>query len=60
MGLDEIWLLIWLGLLLGLPELLDQTHWLALKTTVETTASAGVNDIAELVGGKVEKPGERI
>ena len=55
MGLDEVWLLIWLGLLLCLSQLLDQTHWLALKTTVETTAGTSVNDIAELIGGKIEE-----
>jgi hypothetical protein len=27
---DWVWLLVWLGLLLGLSELLDQTHRLAL------------------------------
>lgn len=55
-GLDEIWLLVGLGLLLGLAELLDQTHWLALEATVEPTASAGVYDIAELLRGEVEEP----
>jgi hypothetical protein len=55
-GLDEVWLLVWSGLLLRLAELLDETHWLALKTTVEATAGAGVDDITELVGGEVEEP----
>jgi len=55
MGLDEIWLLIWSGLLLCLTKLLDQTHRLALKTTVETTAGTSVNDIAKLVGREVQK-----
>jgi hypothetical protein len=54
-GLDEIWLLVWLGLLLRFTELLDQTHRLALETTVEPTAGTGVDDIAELVGGEVEE-----
>ena len=54
-SLDQIRLLVWLSLLLGLAELLDETHRLALQTTVEPTASTGVDDIAELVGGKVEE-----
>lgn len=56
MSLDEVWLLVGLGLLLRLAELLDQTHGLALETTVEPTAGTGVDDIAELVGGEVEEP----
>ncbi|CAL3966346.1 unnamed protein product [Diplocarpon coronariae] len=50
MGLDEVWLLVGSGLLLRLTKLLDQTHGLALETAVETTTSAGVDDITELVG----------
>jgi hypothetical protein len=50
---DGVWLLVWLGLLLGLSELLDQTHGLALETTVEPTAGTGVDDIAELFRGEV-------
>jgi hypothetical protein len=53
-SLDNVWLLIWLGLLLCLSQLLDQTHRLALKTTVEPTTGTSVNDIAELIGGKIE------
>lgn len=49
MRLDEVGLLIGLGLLLRLPELLDQTHRLALETSVEPTAGACVDDITELV-----------
>jgi len=48
-GLDEVRLLIRPGLLLGLAKLLDQAHWLALETAVETTAGTGVHDITELV-----------
>ena len=51
MGLDEVWLLVGLGLLLRLTELLDQTHGLALQATVETTTSTSVDDITELIGG---------
>ena len=58
-GLDEVWLLVWLGLLLCLTELLDQTHRLALESSVEPTAGTSVDDIAELVGGEVEESGVR-
>jgi hypothetical protein len=54
-GLDEVGLLIGLGLLLGLSELLDQTHGLALETTVESTAGTGVNEVAQFFGGEVEE-----
>jgi hypothetical protein len=50
MRLDEIRLLVRLGLLLRLAELLDQAHRLALQAAIEPTAGAGVHDIAELVG----------
>lgn len=55
-SLDGVWLLVWLGLLLRLAKLLDQTHWLALQTTVEPAAGTGVDDIAELLGRKVQEP----
>lgn len=55
-SLDKVGLLVGLGLLLGLAELLDQTHGLALEAAVESTAGTGVDDIAELLGGKVEEP----
>jgi hypothetical protein len=54
-GLDEIGLLVGLGLLLGLAELLDQTHGLALETTVEASAGTGVDDITELLRREVEE-----
>ena len=54
-SLDKVWLLVGASLLLRLAELLDETHGLALETTVEPTTSAGVDDIAELVGGEVEE-----
>lgn len=55
-GLDEVGLLVGLGLLLGLAELLDETHGLALQTAVEATAGTSVNDITELLGREVEEP----
>lgn len=53
--LDKVGLLVGLGLLLGLAELLDQAHRLALETAVKTAAGAGVDDIAELFRGEVEE-----
>lgn len=54
-SLDEVRLLVRLGLLLGLAELLDEAHRLALKTTVESSAGTSVDDITELLGRKVEE-----
>lgn len=59
-GLDLVGLLVGLGLLLGLAQLLDQAHGLALEAAVEPAPRAGVHDIAQLVGGEVEESvGER-
>jgi hypothetical protein len=52
MRLYLVWLLVRLGVLLGLAELLDQTHRLALETAVEPTAGPGVEEVAE--GGRRE------
>ena len=54
-GLDEVGLLVGLGLLLGLAELLDQTHGLALETAVEPSAGTGVDEVAELLRAEVEE-----
>ena len=54
-SLDEVGLLVRLGLLLGLAELLDQAHGLALQTAVKPPAGTSVHDIAELFGGEVEE-----
>lgn len=54
-GLDNVGLLVGLGLLLGLAELLDEAHGLALKTTVEPSAGTRMDDIAELLGGEIEE-----
>jgi hypothetical protein len=48
-SLDQIGLLVGLSLLLGLAQLLDQTHRLALETTVEPTAGTSVDNITELI-----------
>lgn len=57
-SLDSVGLLVGLSLLLGLAELLDQTHGAALKTAVDPAAGTGVDDIAELVGAEVQKAKE--
>ena len=59
MGLDEVGLLVGLGLLLGLAELLNKAHGLALQATVEPAAGAGVDDITELLAGEIKEPVER-
>jgi hypothetical protein len=55
MGLDEVGLLVGLGLLLGLAQLLDETHGLALQAAVDPTASTSMDDIAELIGAEIEE-----
>ena len=55
MRLDEVGLLVGLGLLLRLAELLDQTHGLALETAVDSAAGTGVDDITELFGVEVQE-----
>lgn len=55
-GLDEVGLLVGLGLLLGLAELLDEAHRLALQTAVEPSAGAGMDEIAEFLRGEIEEP----
>lgn len=59
-SLNKVGLLVGLSLLLGLSELLDQTHGLALETTVEPTAGTGMDNITELVGGEIEESAWRI
>jgi hypothetical protein len=44
---------------LGLPELLDETHGLALETTVEPAAGTGVDEVAEFLRAEVEEPAHR-
>ena len=49
MGSDGVWLLVGLSLLLGLAELLDEAHGLALEAAVESTTGTGMDEIAELL-----------
>jgi hypothetical protein len=55
-SLDEVGLLVGLGLLLGLAELLDETHGLALETAVEPSAGTGVDEVTELLRAEIEEP----
>jgi hypothetical protein len=51
--LDQVGLLVGLRLLLGLAQLLDQTHRAALQAPVESAARARVQDRDQLVAGDV-------
>jgi len=48
MGLDDLRLLTRGSVLLGSTELLDETHRLTLKTTLESSTSTTVNELHEL------------
>jgi hypothetical protein len=53
--LDQVGLLVGLGVLLRLAEFLDQTHRSALQATVESAPGASVEDVEEFIGRDVEK-----
>jgi hypothetical protein len=48
MGLNDLRLLASRSVLLGSTELLDKTHGLTLKTTLESSTSTTVNELHEL------------
>lgn len=48
MGLDYGGLLIRRSLTLSLAEFFDKSHWLALETALEPSASTGVDEADEL------------
>ena len=52
-GLDDCGLLVWGRLLLGLAELLDEAHRLALETALEPPAGTGMDDL-QGEGGEYE------
>jgi hypothetical protein len=54
-GLDHFWLLVLRGFLLGLAELLDQTHGLALESTLELATGTAMNEFHELFVGEIEQ-----
>tara|TARA_R110002003_G_scaffold126_10_gene11524 strand:- start:31300 stop:31515 length:216 start_codon:yes stop_codon:yes gene_type:complete len=56
MGLDEVGLLVGPSLLLGLAELLDETHGLALETAVESSTGTSMDEVTELLRAKIEEP----
>lgn len=53
--LNEVGLLVGLGLLLSLAQLLDEAHGLSLQASVDPAPSTGVNNIAQLVRAEVQK-----
>lgn len=53
--LDQVGLLVGLGLLLRDAQLLDEAHGAALQAAVEPAPGAGMDDIAQLFGGEVEE-----
>lgn len=55
MSLDEVGLLVGLGILLSLAQLLDQAHRLPLQTPVDSATGTGVDDISQLLGVEVQK-----
>lgn len=54
-SLNKVGLLVGPSLLLGLSELLDETHGSSLQTTVDPAAGTSVDDISELVGAEVQE-----
>ena len=54
-SLDDSGLLVSGSILLGLTQLLDQTHGLALETTLETSAGTSVDKVHQLLGGQVQE-----
>ena len=52
---DNSWLLVGLGLLLGLAQLLDEGHRLALQTTREAPAGTGVHQLDKVFVRHVEQ-----
>lgn len=49
MGLDDCRLFIGWGLLLGLAQFLDETHWAAFETALEPTAGTGMDELQQML-----------
>lgn len=49
MGLDDRRLFVGRGFLLGLTQFLDQTHGLALQTTLETSTCTGMDKLDKVI-----------
>lgn len=54
MRLDWCWLLVGRGILLGLSQLLDQSHWLSLESSLELSSGTSMHDVHQLFGGQVK------
>jgi hypothetical protein len=54
-SLDDSGLLESRSILLGLTELLDQTHGLALKTALEASARTSVDEVHQLLRGEIQE-----
>lgn len=54
-GLDGCGLLVGGSLSLSLAELLDETHWLTLETTLEPPSNTGVDNLHEVLVAHVEQ-----
>lgn len=55
MGLDWSWLLVGWSLSLGLTELLDETHWLTVETSLEAPSNSGVDNLHEVLVAHVQE-----
>lgn len=54
-GLDNSWLLIWLSGELSSTQLLDQTVWLLVQTSLESSSDTSVGQLSEVLGGELQK-----
>lgn len=55
--LNEVGLLVGLGLLFGFAKLLNEAEGTSAQTPVEAATGTGMNNVTKLFGGKVEKAG---
>lgn len=54
-GLDGSWLLVWLSRKLSSSQLLDQTKWFLVQTSLESSSDSGVGQLGEVLGGELQK-----
>jgi hypothetical protein len=54
-SLDHSWLLVGSGSLLRVPQLLDETHWLSLQSSLEPSPGSGVDELDEVLIAQVEE-----
>lgn len=55
MGLDNSWLLVLSGSELGSTELLDETEWLLVQTSLESSSNTGVSQLSEVLSGELQE-----